>query len=280
MVTPMLDDGHVDEPSVVRLLAYFEAAGCKGVVLAGTNGEGPSLSAYEKRDLLKTAVSFRGKLKLILGIATPSFTEADWLCAQSAKWGADAVLVMPPSYFRSATEVGVRVWFEKLADVSDCPLLAYNFPKMTGFTMSPEFISALAAHPNIIGFKDSSGEVLNLESYKRSSAGKTLFVGDETLLREALNQGWTGTISGAANCVPQWLSTYLLERNEAKFDLLLPVLKAIRSSNQPATNKAVLHALGIIGTPTPRLPLLKADPSLVLESLKAHLGIAPEKKIL
>jgi dihydrodipicolinate synthase/N-acetylneuraminate lyase len=281
-VTPMDANGEIDEPSVARLMAYFEAAGCKGVVLAGTNGEGPSLSAYEKRDLLRLANSCRGELQLVLGIATPSLDEARWSCEQAAKNGAVAVLVMPPSYFRTASEQGIAEWFETLADRSPVPVLAYNFPRMTGFTMSPEFVARLAAHTNIAGFKDSSGEPANLGDYASSLDGtpgspnprtRRLFVGDETLLLEALTKGWTGTISGAANCIPQWLSQIVAGRDETKFQIALPVIKAIRSQPQPATNKAVLHALGVISTPHPRLPLKAADPAIVLEAMRANLGV-------
>jgi dihydrodipicolinate synthase/N-acetylneuraminate lyase len=275
-------NGEVDEPSVARLIAYFEAAGCKGVVLAGTNGEGPSLSAYEKRDLLRLAHTCKGNLELVLGIATPSLDEARWSCEQAAKNGAVAVLVMPPSYFRTATEGGIMEWFVALAGSSPVPVLAYNFPKMTGFTMSQAFVAELAQHPNIAGFKDSSGEATNLGDFAAAALVRTnpngpnrLFVGDETLLLEALTKGWTGTISGAANCVPQWLSQIVATRDETKFQIALPVIKAIRSQPQPAANKAVLHALGVISTPHPRLPLKSADPAPVLEAMETHLGISP-----
>ena len=283
-VPPMTADGAVAGPSVARLLAYFEAAGCKGVVLAGTNGEGPSLSAYEKRDLLRLANSCKGTLQLVLGVATPSLDEARWLCEQGGKNVAGAVLAMPPSYFRAATEEGILEWFTTLADGSPVPILAYNFPKMTGFTMSSAFIAELAAHPNVVGFKDSSGEPANLATFSpRPSGGegsgvrgnreRKLFVGDETLLMDALAEGWTGTISGAANCVPQWLSQVVAARDAVKFSVVLPVIKAIRSQPQPATNKAVLHALGVISTPHPRLPLKATDPRPVLEAMEHHLGI-------
>jgi dihydrodipicolinate synthase/N-acetylneuraminate lyase len=279
-VTPMTAQGQVDGPSVARLLAYFEAAGCKGAVLAGTNGEGPSLSAVEKRDLLRLANACRGRLELVLGIATPSLDEARWSCEQAGKNGAKAVLVMPPSYFRTASEDGIAEWFESLADGSPVPLLAYNFPKMTGFTMSPSFVARLASHPNIVGFKDSSGEAANLAPYREAAGKRLLFVGDETLLLEALAKGWTGTISGAANCVPQWLSQIVATRDATKFEVLLPVVRAVRSQPQPATNKAVLHALGVIETPHPRLPLKAADPAIVLQTMELHLGITREKLAL
>ena len=133
-VTPFDTEGKIDDASVLRLLAYFEASGCSGAVLAGTNGEGPSLSAFEKRELLRVADKGRGKLKLILGIATPSLTEAQWLASQAGKNGADAVLVMPPGYFRRATETGIESWFTAVLESSPVPVLVYNFPKMTGIT--------------------------------------------------------------------------------------------------------------------------------------------------
>ena len=279
-VTPMDANGGIDEPSVARLLAYFEAARCSGVVLAGTNGEGPSLSAPEKRDLLRLASTCCGGLQLVLGIATPSFDEARWSCEQAAKNGAVAVLVMAPSYFRAATEDGIALWFERLADESPCPILAYNFPRMTGFTMSADFVGRLASHQNIVGFKDSSGEPANIPSFAIAAKGKRLFVGDETLLMDALEAGWTGTISGASNCVPQWLSRVVREADANAFQVLLPVLRAIRSQTQPATNKAVLHALGVISTPHPRLPLMATDPTAVLSALEEHLGITAKNLAL
>src|SRR5437588_2512986 len=111
-VTPFDEKGRIDMLSVARLLAWFEANGCKGAILAGTNGEGPSLSPVEKRDLLRDAMPLRGKLELILGIATSSSDEAIWLCKQAGSLGAKAILLMPPFYFREATSCGMQKWFE------------------------------------------------------------------------------------------------------------------------------------------------------------------------
>src|SRR4051812_1946026 len=97
-VTPFDEKGRVDILCVARLLAWFESNGCKGAVLAGTNGEGPSLSPVEKRDLLRDAMPLRGTLDLILGIATSSSDEAIWLCKQAGAVGAKAILLMPPYY--------------------------------------------------------------------------------------------------------------------------------------------------------------------------------------
>lgn len=258
-VTPFTQDGKVDMPSVARLLAFFEAKGCTGAVLAGTNGEGPSLSAVEKRDLIKAAIPLKGDLDLILGIATSSLDEARWLCEQGAKAGAAAALVMPPSYFKEASEEGITAWFTALLDSSPLPILIYNFPQKTSINLRSECLKTLAAHPQMAGVKDSSGEVQNILDFKEAVGPKALFMGNETLLYQALEAGWTGTISGAANVIPQWLSeivfTYGTKAAKVRFDLILPVLETLRKSPQPATNKALLHNYGIITNPDVRLPL-------------------------
>ena len=109
-VTPFDARGAIDLPALARLFAWFKAGKCQGVVLAGTNGEGPSLSAVEKRDMLKAAVAFADGLEVVLGVATPSLDEAIWLCKQAGAAQAEGVLLMPPGYFRDVSDDGVARW--------------------------------------------------------------------------------------------------------------------------------------------------------------------------
>jgi dihydrodipicolinate synthase/N-acetylneuraminate lyase len=253
----------VDVAGVARLLAWFEACGCRGAVLAGTNGEGPSLGATEKRDLLRDAMPMRGHLQLTLGIATPSLDEAVWLSRQAEKAGANALLVMPPFYFRSASETGIRDWFLRLLDVTRVPTIVYNYPRMTGFVFSPELVETLGAHPMTAGLKDSSGERGNLFAYRQAMpAEKALFVGDETLLIDALESGWSGAISGVSNVLARWVSGVTeawiagdRDLARARFALAVPVIEALRRGPQPALSKAILVRFGVIEHGAPRLPL-------------------------
>lgn len=279
LVTPFGATGKVDLPGVARLLAWSEAAGCKGAVLAGTNGEGPSLSAFEKRDLIRSATACKGKMTVILGISTPSLDEAKWLCHQASQCGADSVLLMPPSYFRPADPVGLRDWFEEVISSSKVPVLAYNFPQKTGVILDPALLSHLTQHEQFIGAKDSSGESKNFVDYREALPEHSLFVGDETLLLQALKAGWNGTISGAANLVGNWLSEIVrswfdsdLEQAAIRFELILPILKLIRQGPQPAANKAVLKRLGIIEDDRLRLPLVPAPEETVM-TLEQQLGV-------
>ncbi|MBX3117896.1 MAG: dihydrodipicolinate synthase family protein [Fimbriimonadaceae bacterium] len=272
-VTPFDDKGRIDRPSVARLLAWFETAGCTGVVLAGTNGEGPSLTTPEKRDLLSDASPLKGKLDLILGIATCSLNEAIWSCKQAHESGAVAALVMPPFYFKEPLEK-IQDWFTELLDRSPLPILVYNFPQRTGITLTAEFMAEASAHENCAGLKDSSGNRENLQTFREAvkRQDQVLFVGDETLLIEALQTGWSGTISGATNSIPHWIveivKQYLAgdrESAEAKFQLTLPVIEALRKSPQPATHKGILHRQDVLSTPLLRLPLTQADGAAVTQ---------------
>lgn len=259
-VTPFDERGRVDDLSVARLLAHFEASGCTGVVLAGTNGEGPSLSAPEKRDLLEVASGVRGSLKIILGTSSNSLTENIWLAKQAARLDAEAMLVMPPSYFREASRNGIRDWFLALLEASPVGIIAYHFPQRTGVPLLPDLMAELAEHPNLFGLKDSSGE-LNHREYREALPTHRLFVGDERRLLDALDAGWTGSISGVANSRPLELSTIVREwssdRDSAttRFELLRPEIERLRSLAQPMGHKRNLHADGIISRPDVRLPL-------------------------
>lgn len=263
-VTPFDEKGRLDIPGLARIIHWFKSAGCAGIVFAGTNGEGPSLSATEKRDLIRDAVPLAQGLPVILGIATASIEEAVWLCRQGHTLGAAAALVMPPAYFTEAGEEGLAQWFEILLERSPLDVLVYNFPQRTGLSLSAELMHRLAKHDRMIGLKDSSGHPENVQAYADALAGteRRMYTGDETLLVQGLRAGWAGAISGAANPLPDWLSQVVAEwptdpeSAETKFELILPAIRALRSTPQPYANKELLYRLGVMARPDLRLPLM------------------------
>lgn len=251
-VTPFDTEGRVDTPGIVRLLAHFRAEGATGVVIGGTTGEGPSLTSFERRDLVRTAAAHATGLPIWLGVATPSLEEAVWLAREADKTGAAGVLVMPPFFHRN---VDPTPWLRVFLDRSPAPAILYHFPRFA----PPIPVAALADHPRVVGLKDSSGERDNLEAFAAAMPGKRLFVGDETLLEAALAAGWSGTISGAANQLCREFAGALqdesAESRNVKLGLLEPRLKAIRAEPQPQGHKRWLSAQGVIDHPGVRLPL-------------------------
>lgn len=236
-------------------MAHFESQGCRGAVLAGTNGEGPSLGAVEKRDLIRGAMPLRGGLDLILGVSTSSLDEAKWLCEQAFKCGAAGALVMPPSYYKARDE-GLIKWFEVLCASTELPIIAYNFPQRTGVELTAGLLSRMGG---VAGVKDSSSQVENISSFPPVLGDRALFVGDETLLWQALEAGFTGTISGVANVMPGWLSQVVCEfgseSGRVKFEMALPAIRAVKAAPQPMAHKVILKRLGILERADVRLPL-------------------------
>lgn len=266
-VTPFGLKGEMDGASLAKLLAYFESAGCQGCAVGGSNGEGYSLIAREKKELLESQAAAWRNLKPILGVATSSIEECAWLCRRAEELGA-VPLVMAPGYYPHATEELLHRWFMSVLDRSTVPLLLYNFPQRAGAEISPQLLKSLAHHPNLLGIKDSSGRADNLGEFREvlTSPEHRLFVGDETLLGDALAAGWHGTISGAANVIPEWLSSVVSEYFEgsrpsalAKFEYVLPCIQAIRKAPQPGCHKAILKKRGILEHSSMRPPL--TDPS-------------------
>lgn len=273
-VTPFDAKDRVSHIEIAKLLAFFEASGCVGAVLAGTNGEGPSLTAPEKRDMLEHSVRTRGELQIVIGIATPSLEEARWLTRRGGDSQATAALVMPPAYFRNVPIVAIRDWFLQLFDSTPIPILVYNFPKMTGFSLDGELLNQLQDHPRFAGAKDSSGEPKNLHEFRQAvKVSHKLYVGDERLLIDALRSGWNGSISGVANVLPDYLSIIVsewfsgqTESAETKFALVLPIIEFLRGSPQPATHKAILKKMDVLESDVLRLPLTPAPSDRVEEA--------------
>lgn len=253
-VTPFEESGKVDAAGVARLLAYFQAEGATGVIVGGTTGEGPSLTSYEKRDLLRHAVEMANGLPIWLGIATPSLEEGLWLAREASKAGAAGVLVMPPFFYR---ELDVTPWLRAFLERSASDVLLYNFPRFSP-ALNPEMLSTLSSLPRLVGVKDSSGAADNLSAFAAVLPDRRLFVGDETLLGQALAASWSGTISGAANVLCRELARALADEGESravKLELLIPRLIEIRGTPQPMGHKRTLVERGVLDRADVRLPL-------------------------
>ena len=149
-VTPLRTvDSSIDHESVPVLLRFLASRGCHGAVLFGTTGEGPSFSPSEREALMRTARDYRDELpgfRLIAGTGTPSLSESIDLTKLAFDLGYDAALVVPPYYFRKATDDGLFAWFSELinkAVPSDKYILGYHFPNVAGIGFSLELLARL-----------------------------------------------------------------------------------------------------------------------------------------
>jgi 4-hydroxy-tetrahydrodipicolinate synthase len=261
LITP-LRDGKVDEAAFTQLLERQIAAGIHGVVPMGTTGESASLSLDEHKRVVELCVQVAaGRTRVIAG-AGSSATEKSIELARFAKTvGADGALIVTP-YYNRPSQAGLALHFEAVAEAVQLPLLLYNVPGRTGVDMSNETVARLAAHPNIVGIKDATGD-LGRVSWMRANIGGQfdLISGDDPSYLGYHAQGGVGVISVTSNVAPEAMvalheaaaaGDYATARDWQ--DRLIGLHKALFLDNSPAPTKYALSRHGLC-TEEMRLPL-------------------------
>ena len=257
-VTPIKPDLSLDLDAVPVLLKFLAARGCHGIVLFGTTGEGPSFSPTERELLMRSACEVRASMpgfRLLAGTGTPSLSETIDLTKLAFDLGYEGVLVVPPYYFRKATDNGLFLWFSELirkAVPSNGHLLGYHFPHVAGIGFSMELLARLKdAFPiQFAGIKDSSHDA-GLARHLGEKFGSDLVVltGTDSYLPLAMQNKAAGCITAPANI----LSPDLREAWDLINDGKDPTEAQARVKKQrdilekyppfPPTLKALLHRL-------------------------------------
>lgn len=242
--------------------------GLKGFVVLGSNGEYVYLSEEEKRTVVDTVVqSAPDEMLIIAGAGCESTTETVRLTEDCAKLGANAALVVTPHYYGGRMNDGALVtYFSTVADHSPIPILLYNVPKFTHINMTADFVARLSEHPNIIGLKDSSGNVIQLgEILNAAVTDFQVMVGTAGVLFSGLTIGCAGGINALANVAPdQCVKIYDLVRAGGldaarKLQLkMIPVNQAVTAVYGVPGLKAAMDMRGYFGG-DPRSPLLPAS---------------------
>ncbi len=206
-VTP-LRDSTLDLESVPALLQFLASRGCHGTVLFGTTGEGPSFAPAEREALMRAASAAREAMlgfRLIAGTGTPSLSETIDLTKLAFDLGFEGVLVVPPYYFRKATDNGLFLWFSELiqkAVPADGLLLGYHFPKVAGIGLSVELLARLkdSFPTQFAGIKDSSHDPeLARTLGQRFGADLVVLTGTDSYLQLAMQNAAAGCITAPAN---------------------------------------------------------------------------------
>ena len=213
-VTPLKLDSTLDLEAVPVLLRFLASRGCHGALLFGTTGEGPSFSPKERETLLRSARVYRQQLpgfKLLAGTGTPSLSETIDLTKLAFDLGYNGVVVLPPYYFRKATDEGLFTWFSELikkAVPSKGYLLGYHIPSATGVGFSLDLLARLkdTFPTQFAGIKDSSHD----ESFATALGqrfGKDLLVlnGTDSYFHHALKNHAQGAITAPANLISEGL---------------------------------------------------------------------------
>src|SRR5437762_4688711 len=204
IATAFAPDG-VLRPPAAGFLEYLRDGGLDGVVALGSNGEAAHLSEAERVryiDLVRQALP--APLRLIAGTGAESTHATIERTRAAAAAGAQAALVIAPSYFRrQLTAETLRAHYHSVAEASPIPILIYNVPVHMGYDLGAEWIVRLTGHPNIAGLKDSSGDIGRLPGL-RTQLGPdfVLLAGAGEKLIDALDAGRAGAIAPLANLAP------------------------------------------------------------------------------
>ncbi|WP_373397154.1 dihydrodipicolinate synthase family protein [Algoriphagus halophilus] len=205
MITPLHPEFSLDEKSLSLLLEHMISGGIHGIFILGTTGEFPSISSKVKKKLIEqTCQQVNHRIPVLVGITDCSFEESLGLAEVAKNAGADILVATNPFYMNVGQDELVY-YFSKLADDVELPLYLYNMPSHTGIKLELETVMSLSKHPNIIGIKDSSGDLTYFESLCdnfREDPEFTVLVGPEEVLVETMNMGGHGGVTGGANLFP------------------------------------------------------------------------------
>jgi 4-hydroxy-2-oxoglutarate aldolase len=205
MITPFKINGDVDYESFVKNIEKWNEDRLAGYLVLGSNSETVYMTEEEKLKLVELTVKTAKKDRIILaGTGMESTRETIYLTNKAAKLGAHAALILTPFYYGGKmNDEALIKYFTDVADNVDIPVLIYNVTKFTHINISPYAVGVLSKHPNIIGMKDSSGDIPQMVKFKNViTEDFNLMVGTASAWFPALTLGVKAGIMALANCAP------------------------------------------------------------------------------
>ncbi|WP_439382864.1 4-hydroxy-tetrahydrodipicolinate synthase [Amycolatopsis lexingtonensis] len=265
MVTPMEPGGAISEPGLTRLVEHLLTGGADGLVVGGTTGEAPTLSAAESAGLVRSVVARTGgRAAVIAGVGTYDTAESIRRAREAEAAGADGLLLVCPYYSRP-TQAGVRAHCLAVADATELPVMLYDVPARAGIAMAPETLIELAAHPRIRAVKDAKGDLFEAMTVMARTS-LAYYCGIDELNLPYLACGAAGLVSVVGNVVPDRTADLIravragdLESARRLQYALNPLVDAVMHAGPGTTAaKAELVRRGVLPHATVRLPLVEA----------------------
>ena len=260
--------GDLDRASFIANLDAHLAQGMDGVLVAGSSGESALLDDPDRRALLTWARERVPSEKwLLAGIGSESTRQTIARARDAKELGADAALIVSPHYFlKRMTQAALTAHFRAVADASPLPVMLYNIPVYAHVVMSPEFVHEMAQHENVIGMKDSAGNLPVLVEYLGAQSETfRVLTGSGATVVPALTAGVKGAILAialyAGPLVRRMVDLFAagsIDDATALQDKLKPLAMDIAGAMGPAGIKAAMTMAGLAGGP-PRSPLLAID---------------------
>ena len=281
IVTPLTANG-VDYESFEKLIEWQIAEGVNAIVVAGTTGEGSTLTDEEHKEVIRFCVEkVAGRVPVIAGTGSNDTAYAIELTQYACEVGADAMLLVTP-YYNKATQAGLIASFKAVADISTKPCILYNVPGRTGCNLQPKSVAALADHPNIVGLKEASGDMSQVAQIAALCGDKIdIYSGNDDQIVPVMALGGKGVISVLSNVLPKetvemcdsFFAGDIARSRQLQLDLL-PLIDALFCEVNPIPVKAATAAMGF-GENYLRLPLtpMEADHEANLLALMRENGL-------
>jgi 4-hydroxy-tetrahydrodipicolinate synthase len=267
MVTPLNDQLEINYQEAERLAVYLAEHGSDGIVVAGTTGESPTITAEEKLELFSIVKKAVGsKATVIAGIGSNSTEASISLAKKAQETGVDGIMAVVP-YYNKPSQEGMYQHFRAIAEATSLPLMLYNVPSRTSSNLLPETVHRLSEIPNITSLKEATGSMDQVSELKRILPKDfAVYSGDDSLTLPMLALGCSGIISVAAHIVGDEMKSMLDAwfagdtQTALEWHLkLMPVFKGIFISTNPVPIKYLLKHVGINAGGV-KLPLVSATP--------------------
>ena len=266
LITPLTERG-VDYEAFGRLIDWQIEQGIDALVIAGTSGEGSTLTDEEHRAVLKFCIEkIAGRVPAIAGTGSNETDYAISLTKYANDLHYDGMLVVTP-YYNKATQKGLVTMYNAIAEVSDVPIVAYNVPSRTGVNIEPSTYAEMAKNPKISCIKEANSNISKIvETFSLVGDKMDIYSGNDDQIVPILSMGGLGVISVLANLMPKETSLMCKKYFEgdvagsAKMQCdLLPLINALFCEVNPIPVKAAMAAMGFCENYV-RLPLTKMEP--------------------
>jgi len=279
LVTPFRD-GRVDEAKLKELVEFHSKGGTDVLVPCGTTGESPTLDHDEHKRVIDVVIQAANKrIPVVAGTGSNSTAEALSLTKHAKAAGADGALIVLP-YYNKPTQKGLIEHCRAIADAVDLPLILYNIPGRTGVNMLPETLAQLADHPNIVGMKEATGDIVQMTQDIVLCGDKLSFLsGDDTLTLPLMSVGGRGVISVVANIVPKDVAdmTHAFLNGDWKRARelhlrLFPLCQAMFYETNPIPVKTAMGMIGMIKEEfrLPLCPMMEANRKKLETALRTY----------
>lgn len=288
LITPVDANEKLDIPALRNLIEHVLAGGVHGVFVLGSTGEFYGLDFEEKEEALAATMDqVGGRVPVYVGASAITTKECIKLTRLAKKYQAAAVTVLTPMFI-TPNEQELYAHFRAIAEAEDIANIIYNNPDRTGVNVSPGLLDRLADVPNIVGAKDSSGDMTLTSEYIRRTRdrGFPILAGRDTMILATLVYGGAGCVAGTANVVPQivveiydkYLAGDIAGALEAQYRLSL-LRNAYSLGSFPVVPKDALNMLGInVGHPVKPIEHVSESNKEKLKEILTAMGVIPVNK--